>query len=68
MAWRWAGAVWAGARGRGGQTRRVIGARKRGTGRAAPAEGVVERVNYEVGDSVEEGVEVIVLNADTEGI
>ncbi|MCH7941598.1 MAG: acetyl/propionyl/methylcrotonyl-CoA carboxylase subunit alpha [Proteobacteria bacterium] len=60
--------VEAGARVTRGQTLMVIEAMKMEHGIAAPADGVVERVNYEVGDSVEEGVEVIVLSADTEGI
>ena len=60
--------VEAGARVTRGQTLMVIEAMKMEHGIAAPADGVVERVNYDVGDSVEEGVEVIVLSADTEGI
>ena len=50
-----------------GQTLMVIEAMKMEHAITAPADGVVERVNYAVGDSVDEGAELIVFSADMEG-
>jgi 3-methylcrotonyl-CoA carboxylase alpha subunit len=55
--------VEAGARVTRGQTLMVIEAMKMEHSITAPADGVVESVCYKIGDNVEEGAELIVLQA-----